>query len=52
MDLSKLGKILYICYFQRFVFFETVLTAPMEFGDFCPYKSEQVIVPDDVWCCL
>lgn len=52
MDLCKLGKILFICYFQVFVFFETVSTAPLQFGNFCPYKSEQIIVPDDVWCWL
>lgn len=52
MDLSKLGKILCICYFQGFIFFETVSRAPLEFGNFCPYKSEQVIIPDDVWCWL
>lgn len=49
MDLSKCGKILCICYFQGFIFFEAVSTALLEFGNFYPYKSEQVIVPDDVW---
>lgn len=48
MDLPKLGEILCVCYFQGFMFFESVLTAPLEFGNFCPYKS----VPDDVWCWL
>lgn len=43
MDLPKLGEILCVCYFQGFIFFESVLTAPLEFGNFCPYKS----VPDD-----
>lgn len=49
MDLSKRGKILCIFYFQGFIFFEAVSTALLEFGNFYPYKSEQIIVPDDVW---
>lgn len=52
MDLCKLGKILCICYFQGFIFFETVSTAPLQFSNFSSYKSEQIIVPDDVWCWL
>lgn len=52
MDLSKLGEILCMWYFQGFIFLKTVLTAPLEFGDFCPSEIEQVIVPEGVWCWL